>query len=64
MGFLSHTLGLPGQRGAIIILQDDQVRDGFTSLPLGLWLICPVGEGFIVRRIGGTMFFPDFFPVF
>ena len=27
-GFLSHTLGLPRQRGAVIILQDDQVRGG------------------------------------
>ena len=47
-GFLSHTLGLPRQGGAIIILQDNQVRGGFTSVALGLWLVRLVGKGFII----------------
>ena len=63
-GFLSHTLILPGQRGVVIILQDDQVRGGFTSVALGLQLVRPVGEGFVIQWISGRMFFPDLFPVF
>ena len=63
-GFLSRTLGLPGQGGAVIILQDDQVWGGVPFPVLGLRLICPVGEGFIIRRIGRRMFSPDLFPVF
>ena len=63
-GFLSRTLGLPGQRGGIIIHQNDQVRCGFTFATLGLWLVRPVGKGFIICLVGGRMFFPDFVPVF
>ena len=63
-GFLSCTLGLPRQRGAIIILQDDQVQGGFTSVVLGLWLVRPVREGFIIQQIGGRMLSLDFFSVF
>ena len=48
MGFLSHTLILPGQRGVVILLQDDQVWGGFTSAALGLWLVHPVREGFVI----------------
>ena len=62
--FLSRTLGLPGQRGGIIIRQNDQVQCGFTFATLGLWLVRLVGKGFIIRLIGRTMFFPEFVPVF
>ena len=62
MGFLSRTLGFAGQGGAIIILQEYQVWGGFTSAALGLWLVRPVRKGFIIRRIGGTMFFPGLCP--
>ena len=64
MGFLSRTLGFPGQRGGIIIFQNDQVRCGFTLAALGLWLVHPVVKGFIIRLVSGTVFFPDFVPVF
>ena len=63
MGFLSHTLGLPGQRGVVVILQDDQVQGGVPLTTLGLQLVCPVGEGFIVRRVARSMFPLDLFPV-
>ena len=64
-GLLSRTLCLPGQGGgAVIILQDDQVQGGVPFAVLGLQLICPVGEGFIIRWIGGRMFSPDLFLIF
>ena len=63
-GFLSHTLELPRQGGAVIILQDDQVQGGVPFAVLSLWFVCLVGEGFIFRRIGGRRFSPDFFPAF
>ena len=53
MGFLSRTLGLPGQGGAVIILQDNQVRGGVSFMALSLWLVCPVGEGSSSNRSAG-----------
>ena len=38
MGLLSRTLGLPGQRGVVVILQDDQVWGGVPLVILGFRL--------------------------
>ena len=48
MGFLSRTLDLPGQRGAVIILQDDQVWGGVLFAVLCLRLICSVRKRFVI----------------
>ena len=62
-GLLSRTLGLPGQRGVVVILQDDQVWGGVLLAILGFQLICPVREGFIVRQVAGSMSSSGLFPV-
>ena len=48
VGFLSCTFDLPGQRGAVIIIQDDQLWGWVPFATFCLRLLCLVGERFVV----------------